>query len=303
MDLNQLRAFVEVARQGNLTKASTQLCLSQPAISAKIKALEDEIGLRLFERLPYGMKVTAHGEILLDEANRTLAAASSLLSRARVVGASQPSSIRLGTIGEPIAVKFGEFLSTILVSCPNSILSITQGISGVIVDQVLAGELDGGIVVAAPSEQGLDVVNLTKVKLLIAGPIAWKAEIARANWEELGQFPWVGAPPKCSFSVITSDVFARHGINPKRVAEADQDHLLKSLVVSGLGLAILRADQAIAGAKAGELEIWPHADIESDLCYIQREDRRNDALNRLFVDILSGVWVDRAEPGFATQTA
>jgi hypothetical protein len=45
MDLHQLRAFIEVAKEGKLTRAAQVLCLSQPAVSAKIKLLEDEIGV------------------------------------------------------------------------------------------------------------------------------------------------------------------------------------------------------------------------------------------------------------------
>jgi len=150
MDLHQLRAFIEVARQGNLTKASSVLCLSQPALSAKIRSLEEEVGLRLFERLPQGMKLTQHGEILLDEANRTLSAADALLNRAKSVGSLEPDRVRVGTIGEPIALQFGEFVASILVSYPHTTLSIRQGISGDIIDQVLADELDAGFVVSVP---------------------------------------------------------------------------------------------------------------------------------------------------------
>ncbi len=50
MNLQQLRAFIEVAKEGNLTKASSLLCLSQPSISTKIKALEEQIGLKLLHQ-------------------------------------------------------------------------------------------------------------------------------------------------------------------------------------------------------------------------------------------------------------
>jgi DNA-binding transcriptional LysR family regulator len=290
MDLHQLRAFIEVARHGNLTKAAGVLCLSQPAISAKIKALEEEVGLRLFERLPQGMRLTAHGELLLDEANRTLSAANALVTRARTLGASEPERIRLGTIGEPIALQFGEFLSSVLVGCPHATVSIQQGISGIVIEQVLADELDAGFVVAAPHDDDLHVVPLTKVRFLVAGPAAWKDQLAGASWEQLAQFPWVGTPPKCSFNLITRELFARNGVNPRRVAEADQDNMLKSLVIRGFGLSILREDQALAAARDGDLVIWPHDHIESELCYIERRDRRDAPINRMFMSVLHDVW-------------
>jgi DNA-binding transcriptional LysR family regulator len=294
MDLNQLRAFVEVAREGNLTKASNLLFLSQPAISAKIKALEEEIGLKLFERTPQGMKLTHHGEILREEASRTLDAANSFIFRARSVGAELSGQIRIGTIGEPIALQFGEFLSGMLAAYPNVTVSISQGISGVIIDRVLSRELDAGFVIGAPTELGLHVVKLTLVKFLITGPIAWKEELNSSDWNRLAQFPWVGTPPKCSFNGIARALFDRNNINPKRVAEADQDNMLKSLVIRGFGLSILREDQALAAAAAGELFIWEHDFAESVLCFIQRDNNAHLPINKVMTDMLDNIW--RTQP-------
>lgn len=62
MDIYQLRTFVVVAREGSVTRASDVLHLSQPAVSAHIKAMEDGLGLSLFERTPRGMSLTQDGQ-------------------------------------------------------------------------------------------------------------------------------------------------------------------------------------------------------------------------------------------------
>ena len=64
MELYQLRGFAAVAESGHLTRAAERLHLSQPALSAQIKALEDELGVHLFERGPSGMALTAAGKRL-----------------------------------------------------------------------------------------------------------------------------------------------------------------------------------------------------------------------------------------------
>jgi DNA-binding transcriptional LysR family regulator len=177
-----------------------------------------------------------------------------------------------------------------LVTCPDLTVSISQGISGNIVDRVLSRELDAGFVIGLPAEAGINAIKLATVKFLIAGPIAWKDELGSANWERLAQFSWVGTPPKCSFNAITKDLFARNNINPKRVAEADQDNMVKSLVIRGFGLSILREDQALAAAKAGEVFIWPHDFTESVLCFIQRNDSAQYPVNLMIVDVLENIW-------------
>ena len=72
MELNQLRAFLAVARNGQLVRASEQLHLTQSALSKQIKSLEDELGVLLFARIPTGMVLTGEGRRLLPLAARTV---------------------------------------------------------------------------------------------------------------------------------------------------------------------------------------------------------------------------------------
>jgi len=72
MELYQLRSFVTVAELGQLTRAAERLHVSQPALSAQIKSLEDELGTVLFERGAGGMALTPAGRHLLPQAERVL---------------------------------------------------------------------------------------------------------------------------------------------------------------------------------------------------------------------------------------
>lgn len=72
MDLNQLKSFVAVAHQGNLTQAAEALHLSQPAVSAQIKAIEKNLDIVLFERNAQGMALTRSGAALLPQAEALL---------------------------------------------------------------------------------------------------------------------------------------------------------------------------------------------------------------------------------------
>ena len=85
MELYQLRSFIAVAELAHLTRAAERLHVSQPALSAQIKALEDELGVHLFERTPAGMTLTAAGKRLLPEAAKVLADAAALYGKARAM--------------------------------------------------------------------------------------------------------------------------------------------------------------------------------------------------------------------------
>ena len=72
MELRQLRALEAAVRHRSLTRAAAELGLSQPAVSMQVQALEEELGLRLLDRLPRQVLPTAAGEVLLDYARRLL---------------------------------------------------------------------------------------------------------------------------------------------------------------------------------------------------------------------------------------
>src|SRR6476646_6482306 len=73
MDISQLRAFVTVAREGNLTRAAELLHVTQPAVSLQIKSLQQALDLQLFIRIPSGMALTDDGAKLLPIAERAIA--------------------------------------------------------------------------------------------------------------------------------------------------------------------------------------------------------------------------------------
>jgi DNA-binding transcriptional LysR family regulator len=72
VNLRQLEYFVVIAEQSSLTQAAERLLVSQPSLSQQVRALEDELGGALFERLPRGVRLTAAGQALLEEARVTL---------------------------------------------------------------------------------------------------------------------------------------------------------------------------------------------------------------------------------------
>src|SRR5262245_21311624 len=86
MELRQLRYFVAVAEDGNISRAAKRIFLTQPALSRQIKALEDEIGQCLLERKAHSIRLTPVGEALLREGRELLQHAEQVLERVRLAG-------------------------------------------------------------------------------------------------------------------------------------------------------------------------------------------------------------------------
>jgi len=96
MEIYQLRTFVVVAREGSITRAAERLHLSQPAVSAHIKAIEDALALSLFGRTARGMSLTHEGQRLLAKAEQTLAVHQELIDEATRIKGHLAGQFRLG---------------------------------------------------------------------------------------------------------------------------------------------------------------------------------------------------------------
>lgn len=94
MELRQLRHFVAAAEEGNISRAARRIFLTQPALSRQIRALEEELGFSLLERLPHSIRLTPAGQSFLDDARELLLHADQVLERAR--GGAHSRRLRIG---------------------------------------------------------------------------------------------------------------------------------------------------------------------------------------------------------------
>ena len=91
MSLTYLQSFVAVAEEGHVGRAARRLHLTQPPLSRHILALEDELGTRLFERTPRGMRLLPVGETFLQHARRILAEVDAAVLSVRAEAPARPS--------------------------------------------------------------------------------------------------------------------------------------------------------------------------------------------------------------------
>ena len=129
MELYQLRTFAAVAEESHLTRAAERLHLSQPAVSGHVKALESELGVRLFERTSTGMALTTAGSELLEHARRVLSAADDVKRAAQQMQGDVAGILRVGTVADPEANRLGELLALARDTHPRLKLELHQAMS------------------------------------------------------------------------------------------------------------------------------------------------------------------------------
>jgi DNA-binding transcriptional LysR family regulator len=296
MELYQLRSFVAVAEAGHLTRAAEKLHVSQPAVSAQIKALEDELELTLFERTPSGMQLTFAGQRLLVGADKILAAAQSLRNEAGALKGQLTGKVSVGTLSDPEFIRIGELLGATVERHPLLQVELHHEISGAAFAKVRDGELDASFYYGELAHPGVDGLRLRDITYRVAAPAAWKDRVVDASPAEIAMQPWIITPPISTHHQLVHLLFDKHGIEPARVVEADQEFVIANLVQSGVGLSLIREDLALQMQAAGEVCLWKDVRLETILWFIYPLERAGDPVIRALLDVLADIWHLREAP-------
>jgi DNA-binding transcriptional LysR family regulator len=297
MELYQLRSFVVIVEAGQLTRAAEKLHISQPALSAQLRALEEEFDFALFDRTPAGMVLTPGGKKILKLANKVLAAASALQSEARLIKGKVTGKVSIGTLSDPEFVRLGEFMNVAVARYPLLELDLQQEVTGVAMQRVLDGELDASFYYGDITLADIAGLPLRDMVYRVVAPADWRERLLSAGWGEIAAMPWIIPPAISSHHKLAHALFREHNVEATNVVEADQEAVISSLVVSGLGLALMREDLALEKQSAGELCVWNEVRINTTLWFIYQRERRNDPVIRALLSIQESLWdIERESP-------
>jgi DNA-binding transcriptional LysR family regulator len=291
MELYLLRTFVTGAEQGHLTKAAALLHLGQPAVSGQIKALEDQLELKLFERGPGGVRLTKAGEALLPHAKAVVGQAAEFRKAAKQLEGHLTGKARVGTILDPHIIRLGPLVGALLERHPWLDLALSHGISTWVAEQVSNGALDAGFSIGGGFHHGnLRVLPLAEIPYRVVGPAAWAARIDGADLHRIAALPWVRPPRHSPHQQMQESLFEPARLNPATVVEADQESTISTLVKAGIGLGLMREDLARAAAEAGEVRIWEGAKPTTQLSFLYARGRDSDAVIAALLEAVQQAW-------------
>jgi DNA-binding transcriptional LysR family regulator len=288
MELYQLKTFVTVAEEGHLTRAAERLHASQPSVSGHIRALEDELGLTLFERTPKGMRLTAAGAALKTKAASVLKAADALRYEATRQKGELSGELRLGLHIDPRWLKIGELLAAMQSTHPGVELHYLQCMSWEAPEELLAGRLDAAFVNRVPDNDAVLAHKLETLDLAIVGPLQWRDRLQKADWQAITALPWVWLHSLCPLYEVAEHLFEETGLIPIKAVIADQEAALHNLVSSGVGLTLMLSKEARA-AKDTIFTIQDKAG-SVDLSFIYLKKRAEDPVIRAILRVIQSLW-------------
>jgi DNA-binding transcriptional LysR family regulator len=166
LTLRQLTCVRETARRGSFNAAARALRLTQPAVSEQVRRLEDELGATLFHRVGRGVGLTAEGRVLLEHAERILAAADE--ARASVGRSARAGrALTLGMTRNAPHYQVEDIIAAAGDALPGVRLRLPGGNSSVVAQAVREGELDAAVVILPVEPRGLTVQPLFADEVLV----------------------------------------------------------------------------------------------------------------------------------------
>ena len=170
MELRRLRYFVAVAEESSFSRAARRLRMAQPPLSSQIKQLEEELGVRLFERTGRGVRTTEAGKLLQEEARRIFAQVEGTVGMVRRVGHGEVGRLTLGFVPSssnevlpPILRAFGERF-------PDVELFLREMRPDMIVQRLHENQIDAGFVYLPLDENSLYIECVSREPLILALP-------------------------------------------------------------------------------------------------------------------------------------
>lgn len=141
VDLRRLRTFISVVEQGTVSKASLQLRVAQPALSRQIHELEEELGVRLFDRVRGRLVLTGEGERLLGHCRSVLGAVGSLSEQAQLLRRGDSGILRVAATPQTIEGVFASFLHRYAERRPNVQIRLSEAAGGHQMEKLERGEV------------------------------------------------------------------------------------------------------------------------------------------------------------------
>jgi DNA-binding transcriptional LysR family regulator len=290
MELYQLQTFITVAREKNQTRAAEKLNTSQPAVSAHIKTLEEELGYSLFQRTSTGMQLTAGGKLLCKKAEKILREVEEFTQLGANLHESPKGTIRIGMNKNAEFLRIKPFYQRLRSNYPDIEIVLQQSISGIIIKLIKTNELDCGFIFGNCEETDITLLHLTQFKLRVVGPVDFQKLLENADLSALAELPWIGLSDDCAFSQIMTQYFFARGLKPRTELTADRQSVINSMIESGIGLNFMFEEDALEAKEKGEVAIWPGESFPLDLSFAFRTKNCHSARLNAVRKTMAAIW-------------
>lgn len=303
IELRRLRAFVTVVEEGNITRAAERLFIQQPPLTRLLQGLEEELGVKLLQRLPRGVRVTEAGSVLFNEARTLLARAEHLTEAVRRAARGEQGHIAIGFTSSAALHPFvPNLLRRYREILPGITTQLEEAGSGELLDALVEERLDVAFVRSpVGSIPGLTIEPVLREPMLIALPVGHPLATLDPRplpLTALIQEAFILYRRPAGQGLYDAILAACHraGFSPRVIQEAPRLPATLSLVGAGLGLSIVPASmRRLGGDGIVYRAIAEQAQLSAPLYLALRSQRASPLIER-FRDLVTEA-VSEQPPG------
>jgi DNA-binding transcriptional LysR family regulator len=299
MELFQLQSFLRVAARGSITRAAETLCLTQPAVTQHVRALERELGTALFERTGRGVRLTPAGHALRDYARRSVGLLDECRQAISDLGAGTAGRLILGAGVTTSIFHLPVWLRAFQGTHPGIDVVVRTGRSREVAAMALEREIDVGLVTSPVQHPDLCVSDLFDEEIILVTPPGHPLSGPVVPGETMADAPLILYPHGTGFRDFLDRALTDAGIAAHVKMETDSVEAIKSFVAVGLGVSFLPAaavEAEIASGTLARARIAGLPPLRRKTAVLYRADRYLSAGAQGFLDILGAVSAGGLQP-------
>jgi len=240
MELYQLKGFVRTAKLGNLTRASEELNITQPALSYQIKMLEQELGHPLFQREGRRLKLNSTGKVLLQSAEQMLGISDNIHRQMKELDSLEQGSINLGTNDSNGLYLLPEIIQSFRREHPAIRFNIFNSHSSQIMDWILDDTIEIGIATLAHSNPAIsNRILYEREDVLILHrehPLAGKKQVDPRDLED---YPFLLLHRGSLSHTRVIEVLKQESYGPQQLMRIGSIEVIKRYVEMGIGISVV----------------------------------------------------------------
>lgn len=285
--LNQLRIFLQVVRQGSITKAAEDLHLSQPAVSIQVRNLQEQFDIPLLEVVNKKVYITDFGQEIAAAAERMLAEVELIEARmqaykGRLVGKLKISSVSTGKYIAPY------FLSDFISQHPAIELFLDVTNKAQVIQSLEKNEVDFALVSVLPEHLSFEKVELMQNKLYLVGTPDMVKAAGKADKKLFERIPLIYREQGSGTRYTVERFFVKHKLSVTKKLELTSNEAVKQAVISGLGFSIMPLIGIKNELDSGQLQILPVRGfpIRSTWTLIWLRNKRHSPVARAFLSYI-----------------
>jgi DNA-binding transcriptional LysR family regulator len=253
--LVHIEGFLEVARQGSVSRAAERLYVTQPTLTARLHSLERDLGSKLFVRTRHGMRLTDAGRAFIPYAERAVRALGDARRAIEEVGNASSGQLLLAAAPGVGTYTLPAVLERFVAAHPRVEVAVRTGHSEDVLHMVLRDEVQLGLGRALRHPEIELEPFLEEELVLVVAPGHRFAGVGRVDMAEVGSEQLIMFDRTSSYYEVTQAAFLAAGVTLRGMMELDNIEAAKKMVERGLGVALLPRTAVAREVAAGALNL------------------------------------------------